>query len=138
MPAVLRREMRGKLSAVSRRSAGGSGFPDIPAGTSAGVGPVGGGRAADCAGEHFPRAHGTETSHFSLYLMRRRRSSENGWFLHCVCMGVGYELKVEKTLLGRRSSWYRAHHGGHGRRGGAAVPENPVFFFGTSHFQLVL
>ena len=68
MPAVLRREMRGKLSAVSRRSAGGSGFPDIPAGTSAGVGPVGGGRAADCAGEHFPpRPRHRNEPFFSLF-----------------------------------------------------------------------
>ena len=97
MLAVLRREMRGKLSAAVRRSAGGSGFPDTPAGTSAGVGRVDVGRAADCAGDHFPRAHGTGTSHFftfELLLMWRRRSSENGRLLHCVCMGVGYELKI--------------------------------------------
>ena len=54
------------MSSVVRRSAGGSGFPDTPAGTSAGVGPVGVGRAADCAGEHFPRAHGATTRHFSF------------------------------------------------------------------------
>ena len=58
---------RQNLGAVARPKWGEPRYPGNPAGSSAGAGPAGVGRAADCAGKRFPRAHGAATRHFCSF-----------------------------------------------------------------------